>query len=82
MITTAKLATRTAHLLLVRVAKLPMTAVLRTHTTGETTGSMKVLVEAAGDRILGFTMLGAEAGEVMGCGADGDPRQAAVHALP
>jgi len=65
MITTAKLATRTAHLLLVRVAKLPMTAVLRTHTTGETTGSMKVLVEAAGDRILGFTMLGAEAGEVM-----------------
>jgi hypothetical protein len=26
---------------------------------------MKVLVEAAGDRILGFTMIGAEAGEVM-----------------
>jgi pyruvate/2-oxoglutarate dehydrogenase complex dihydrolipoamide dehydrogenase (E3) component len=41
-----------------------MTAVLRTHTTGETTGSMKVLVEAVGDRILGFTMIGAEAGEV------------------
>jgi pyruvate/2-oxoglutarate dehydrogenase complex dihydrolipoamide dehydrogenase (E3) component len=26
---------------------------------------MKVLVEAAGDRILGFTMIGPEAGEVM-----------------
>jgi pyruvate/2-oxoglutarate dehydrogenase complex dihydrolipoamide dehydrogenase (E3) component len=26
---------------------------------------MKALVEADGDRILGFTMLGAEAGEVM-----------------
>jgi pyruvate/2-oxoglutarate dehydrogenase complex dihydrolipoamide dehydrogenase (E3) component len=49
----------------VRIAKLPMTAVLRTHTTGETTGSMKVLVEAVGDHILGFTMIGAEAGEVI-----------------
>jgi pyruvate/2-oxoglutarate dehydrogenase complex dihydrolipoamide dehydrogenase (E3) component len=39
-----------------------MTAVLRTHTTGETTGSMK---EAVGDRILGFTMIGPEAGEVI-----------------
>src|SRR5215470_14643336 len=49
----------------VRVAKLPMTAVLRTHTTGETTGSMKVLVEAVGASILGFTMIGADAGEVI-----------------
>jgi pyruvate/2-oxoglutarate dehydrogenase complex dihydrolipoamide dehydrogenase (E3) component len=49
----------------VRVARLPMSAVLRTHTTGETTGSMKVLVEARGDRVLGFTMIGPEAGEVM-----------------
>ena len=49
----------------VRVAMLPMTAVLRTHTTGETTGSMKVLVESVGDRILGFTMIGPEAGEVI-----------------
>jgi len=49
----------------VRVARLPMTNVLRTRTTGETAGFMKVLVEAAGDRILGFTMIGPEAGEVM-----------------
>jgi pyruvate/2-oxoglutarate dehydrogenase complex dihydrolipoamide dehydrogenase (E3) component len=49
----------------VRVAKLPMGAVLRTRTTGETVGFMKVLVQAAGDRILGFTMIGPEAGEVM-----------------
>ena len=49
----------------VRVAKLPMSGVLRTRTTGETAGFMKVLVEAAGDRILGFAMLGPEAGEVM-----------------
>jgi pyruvate/2-oxoglutarate dehydrogenase complex dihydrolipoamide dehydrogenase (E3) component len=49
----------------VRVAKLPMNAVLRTRTTGETTGFMKVLVEAAGERILGFAMIGPEGGEVM-----------------
>jgi pyruvate/2-oxoglutarate dehydrogenase complex dihydrolipoamide dehydrogenase (E3) component len=49
----------------VRVAKLPMSAVLRTRTTGETAGFMKVLVEAAGDHILGFAMVGPEAGEVM-----------------
>ena len=47
------------------MAKLPMNAVLRTRTLGETTGFMKVLVEAAGDRILGFAMIGPEAGEVM-----------------
>ena len=49
----------------VRVAKLPMTAVRRTATTNETQGFMKVLVGARHDRILGFTMIGAEAGEVM-----------------
>jgi pyruvate/2-oxoglutarate dehydrogenase complex dihydrolipoamide dehydrogenase (E3) component len=49
----------------VRVAKLPMIAVLRARSTGETTGFMKVLVEAKGDRILGFVMIGPEAGEVM-----------------
>jgi pyruvate/2-oxoglutarate dehydrogenase complex dihydrolipoamide dehydrogenase (E3) component len=49
----------------VRVAKLPMSNVLRTRTTGEAEGFMKVLVEASGDRILGFTMIGPEAGEVM-----------------
>ena len=49
----------------VRVAKLPMSRVLRTEATEETTGFMKVLVAACDDRILGFTMLGAESGEVM-----------------
>ena len=49
----------------VRVAKLPIAAVLRTRTTAETRGCMKALVAADSDRILGFTMLGAEAGEVM-----------------
>jgi len=48
----------------VRIAKMPMSAVLRTRTTGETLGFMKVLVEADGDRILGFTIVGPEAGEV------------------
>ncbi len=48
-----------------RVARLPMTAVRRTATTGETQGFMKVLVGGSDDRILGFTMIGAEAGEVM-----------------
>jgi pyruvate/2-oxoglutarate dehydrogenase complex dihydrolipoamide dehydrogenase (E3) component len=49
----------------VRVARLPMSAVLRARTTGETAGFLKVLVEAPGERILGFTMIGPEAGEVM-----------------
>jgi pyruvate/2-oxoglutarate dehydrogenase complex dihydrolipoamide dehydrogenase (E3) component len=48
-----------------RVAKLPMSAVLRTEATDETQGFMKVLVAENDDRILGFTMLGSEAGEVM-----------------
>ena len=48
----------------VRVARLPISAVLRTQTTGETRGFMKALV-TADDRIVGFTMFGAEAGEVM-----------------
>jgi len=49
----------------VRVARLPMTGVRRTATTDETQGFMKVLVGGGDDRILGFTMIGAEAGEVM-----------------
>ena len=48
----------------VRVARLPMSAVQRTHTTDETRGYMKALI-GGDDRILGFTMIGAEAGEVM-----------------
>jgi pyruvate/2-oxoglutarate dehydrogenase complex dihydrolipoamide dehydrogenase (E3) component len=47
----------------VRVARLEMGAVLRTQTTGETRGFMKALV-ADDDRIVGFTMFGAQAGEV------------------
>jgi pyruvate/2-oxoglutarate dehydrogenase complex dihydrolipoamide dehydrogenase (E3) component len=49
----------------VRVATLPMSNVLRTEATDETLGFMKVLVSTNDDRIVGFTMLGAEAGEVM-----------------
>ena len=49
----------------VRVLRLPMAAVLRTRTIDETRGFMKALIEADGDRILGFTMVGPEAGEVM-----------------
>jgi pyruvate/2-oxoglutarate dehydrogenase complex dihydrolipoamide dehydrogenase (E3) component len=48
-----------------RVAKIPMSAVLRAQTTGETQGFMKALIGASDDRILGFTMIGAEAGEVV-----------------
>jgi pyruvate/2-oxoglutarate dehydrogenase complex dihydrolipoamide dehydrogenase (E3) component len=48
----------------VRVAKLPMSAVLRTEATDEKQGFMKALI-GSDDRILGFTMIGSEAGEVM-----------------
>jgi pyruvate/2-oxoglutarate dehydrogenase complex dihydrolipoamide dehydrogenase (E3) component len=49
----------------VRVAKMPTSAILRTQATDETQGFMKALVSANDDRILGFTMIGAEAGEVV-----------------
>jgi pyruvate/2-oxoglutarate dehydrogenase complex dihydrolipoamide dehydrogenase (E3) component len=42
-----------------------MSSVLRTEATDETQGFMKVLVGAGEDRILGFAMIGSEAGEVM-----------------
>lgn len=48
----------------VRVATLPMSHVLRTEATGETQGFMKAVVSAEDDSILGFTMIGSEAGEV------------------
>ncbi|MCF4127657.1 mercuric reductase [Methylobacterium sp. SyP6R] len=48
----------------IRVAKLPMRAVLRTRTTGLTEGFMKAVI-GPDDRILGFAMLGTDAGEVM-----------------
>jgi pyruvate/2-oxoglutarate dehydrogenase complex dihydrolipoamide dehydrogenase (E3) component len=49
----------------VRIAKLPIDSVLRAQATGERQGFMKVLVGESDDRILGFTMIGASAGEVM-----------------
>jgi pyruvate/2-oxoglutarate dehydrogenase complex dihydrolipoamide dehydrogenase (E3) component len=49
----------------VRVARLPMSRVLRTLATDETQGFMKAVIGASDDRILGFTMIGSEAGEVM-----------------
>jgi pyruvate/2-oxoglutarate dehydrogenase complex dihydrolipoamide dehydrogenase (E3) component len=49
----------------IRVARLPMSSVLRARTIGETRGFMKALIDARSDRILGFTMLGSGAGEVI-----------------
>jgi len=49
----------------VRVVGLPMASVLRARTLGETRGFMKVLLDMDSDRILGFTMLGSGAGEVI-----------------
>jgi pyruvate/2-oxoglutarate dehydrogenase complex dihydrolipoamide dehydrogenase (E3) component len=48
-----------------RCATLPMLKVLRTTSTDETDGFMKILVANDDDRILGFAMIGSEAGEVM-----------------
>jgi len=53
------------HGVTARVARLPMSAVLRAQTIGETRGFMKALVGGSEDRILGFTMIGPEAGEVV-----------------
>lgn len=47
-----------------RLAKIPMASVVRTRTLSETRGFLKALIEEDGDRILGFTAFGAEAGEV------------------
>src|SRR5712691_5251178 len=49
----------------IRVARMPMNSVLRARTIGETRGFMKALIDARSDRILGFTMLGSGAGEVI-----------------
>jgi pyruvate/2-oxoglutarate dehydrogenase complex dihydrolipoamide dehydrogenase (E3) component len=49
----------------VQVARLPMASVLRTRTISETKGFMKALLSPEDGRILGFAMIGAEAGEVM-----------------
>jgi pyruvate/2-oxoglutarate dehydrogenase complex dihydrolipoamide dehydrogenase (E3) component len=48
-----------------RLFKVPMNANLRARTLSETRGFMKALVEADGDRILGFTAFSVGAGEIM-----------------
>lgn len=48
-----------------RSFKIPMEAVLRARTLGETRGFMKALVENDSDRILGFAAVGVGAGETM-----------------
>jgi pyruvate/2-oxoglutarate dehydrogenase complex dihydrolipoamide dehydrogenase (E3) component len=49
----------------IRVAKLPMSAVVRAIETGETRGFMKAVVDADSGQILGCAILGSEGGEVM-----------------
>jgi pyruvate/2-oxoglutarate dehydrogenase complex dihydrolipoamide dehydrogenase (E3) component len=48
-----------------RLAKIPLEHVLRARTLSETRGFLKALIEKDGDRILGFTAFGVEAGEIM-----------------
>jgi len=48
-----------------RLAKIPMVAVYRARTLTETRGFLKALIDTESDRILGFTALGAEAGEII-----------------
>lgn len=48
----------------VRVAKMPMDWVARALEVGESRGLMKVVVDAATDRILGCAVLGMEGGEI------------------
>jgi pyruvate/2-oxoglutarate dehydrogenase complex dihydrolipoamide dehydrogenase (E3) component len=49
----------------IRVAKLPMSAVVRAIETGETRGFMKAVVDADSGQILGCAVLGTEGGEIM-----------------
>jgi len=49
----------------IRVAKLPMSAVVRALETGETRGFMKAVIDADTGQILGCAILGSEGGEVM-----------------
>jgi pyruvate/2-oxoglutarate dehydrogenase complex dihydrolipoamide dehydrogenase (E3) component len=48
-----------------RLAKIPVSSVLRAWTLSETRGFMKALIDTKSDRILGFTALGPDAGEVI-----------------
>ncbi|CAH1205384.1 FAD-dependent oxidoreductase [Paenibacillus sp. JJ-223] len=49
----------------VKTAKLPLTASTRARQLQQTDGLMKAVVDAASDRLLGFTMFGAESSEVV-----------------
>jgi pyruvate/2-oxoglutarate dehydrogenase complex dihydrolipoamide dehydrogenase (E3) component len=49
----------------IKVAKLPMGAVVRAIETGETRGFMKAIVDATTGQILGAAVLGSEGGEIM-----------------
>jgi pyruvate/2-oxoglutarate dehydrogenase complex dihydrolipoamide dehydrogenase (E3) component len=49
----------------IKVAKLPMSAVIRALETGETRGFMKAVVDAHSGQILGCAVLGSEGGEIM-----------------
>jgi pyruvate/2-oxoglutarate dehydrogenase complex dihydrolipoamide dehydrogenase (E3) component len=51
--------------ILARVARLPMDSVLAAQATDQRQGFMKAVIGERDDRILGFTMIGASAGEVM-----------------
>lgn len=48
-----------------RLFKVPIASVLRTPTLSEPRGFLKALVAANGNHLLGFTALGAEAGELI-----------------
>jgi pyruvate/2-oxoglutarate dehydrogenase complex dihydrolipoamide dehydrogenase (E3) component len=49
----------------VRIATLPVASVLRARTISETRGFLQAVVDAESDLILGFTMIGPDAGEVL-----------------
>jgi pyruvate/2-oxoglutarate dehydrogenase complex dihydrolipoamide dehydrogenase (E3) component len=48
-----------------RLAKIPAAAILRTRTLSETKGFLKAVVDTQSDRILGFTALAVDAGELL-----------------
>jgi pyruvate/2-oxoglutarate dehydrogenase complex dihydrolipoamide dehydrogenase (E3) component len=50
----------------IRVAKLPVAAIPRAKTMGETRGFIKAVVDAKTNRILGCSILAIEAGEMLG----------------
>jgi pyruvate/2-oxoglutarate dehydrogenase complex dihydrolipoamide dehydrogenase (E3) component len=48
-----------------RLAKIPLSKVQRARKLSETRGFMKALIDAGSDRILGFSVFGVEAGEIL-----------------